>query len=133
MSTKINYLSIDFTIGGNQILLETTKVPSKDEIDYNDVSVGASLKKLLMEQSFELEKGKVITVKVEDFITAIGNKMGAAFGKEVSDFFQKVAKKTTGISIDLWDLRIVTSILPVGTMLPDPNDTATKLATTVEK
>jgi hypothetical protein len=108
MATQINYLSIALTIGGHQLILETEKIPSKDEIKAVPGTIAKQLQNMMLNLSFKMEKGKVITVSVEQFFESVSEKIGDIGVKELQSFFNEVAGATKGILIDLWDLSFTT-------------------------
>ena len=108
MATQINYLSIALTIGGHQLILETEKIPSKDEIKAVPGTIATQLQNMMLNLTFMMEKGTVITVSVEQFFESVSEKIGAIGVKELQSFFNEVAGATKGILIDLWDLSFTT-------------------------
>ncbi|MGH1436681.1 MAG: hypothetical protein ACRBG0_19740 [Lewinella sp.] len=124
MSTRIHNLSIGLSIGSEQLILQSDAIPSAksvaiaaaqgattvaDQAASMATSYSEQLKDLMLNLSFKMEKGKVITVALEDFFAAIADKIGDTGIKELQSFFTAVAGVAEGIEIDLWDLSFTTS------------------------
>ncbi|HMK25414.1 MAG TPA: hypothetical protein VK483_05230 [Chitinophagaceae bacterium] len=120
-TTQINYLSIALTIGGHHLILETEKIPTKADVAVATDKIANQLKDMMLNLSFKMEKGKVITVSVTDFINSVKDKVGAAGVTALNGFFTEVAGATEGINIELWDLFFTTS-----NSKKDPKDETSK-------
>jgi len=114
MGIQINYLSIDFTIGGHQLFLETTKIPSRADAAAAPAKIADSIKGLIMNQTYKMADGKVITVSLTEFFATIADKIPDGLSS-LQDFFTEVAGATTGIYIDLWDIYLITATVEEGT------------------
>ncbi len=109
MPAKINNLSIGLKVGSHNLILQTDAIPSTQEIQDAAAGYAAQLKEMMLNLSFKMDEGKVITVAVEDFFTAVADKIGEAGIEDLQNFFKEVAGATKGIYIDLWGLSFSTS------------------------
>ena len=108
MALKVNYLSVDFSIGGHQLSLETTKLPTKADAQGAVASLKDSVKALILNQTYKMEEGLVITVSLKQFFATISEKIPDGL-QAVKEFFAEVSSGADGLNIELWDIFLETS------------------------
>lgn len=110
MATEIKYLSIDITLGGYELVLETDDTKTIAELpDSGDIKdkINEALGKGV---SFRMKRGEVITVTVKEFIDWASAKIDATLNTKLTNFFQKATASNgstlDAIIIDVWNVAI---------------------------
>jgi hypothetical protein len=115
MGTRINYLSISVKIGGYDLILESDRSRTLAELGAAADETKDALKTRLKEGiSFQMEKDKIISINVGEFIRWAGDTLNGiddTIKQKLEDFFKSTAGAALdGIIIDLWDLSISTAL-----------------------
>ena len=116
MATKLSNLSMALTVGSHEIFLQSKSVPAAAEgkdgmlrgITDAASGVAQQLKDMMLSLEFQMEKGEIIEVYLEDFLYMVKDKIGSTGFTELNGFFNTVAGATKGIKIALWDLKFST-------------------------